>query len=228
MFRIMFLVGLVFAILFLLLSIILFIKNDVAKLIGDVTGWNARRAIKKINARGAEEVSKTQAIKKEVSNVLVHNEDTPDSAHEKLDLKPRQSIMAAIQEAQGKSMKEVSKIEKEMIILAEPATISREEQGVADEEFTTVLGGEDGLTTVLGEEVTTLLSADDEVTTVLGGEMTTVLREGDEGTTVLRQEAEAAGIPVTVEEALPDIFEVEDEATVVHTSESIEDESAGE
>ena len=89
MFRIMFLTGLAFTILFLLLSIILFVKNDVAKLIGDVTGWNARRAIKRINEKGAEEISKTQAIKTEVSNVLVRSADTTNPIHKKLELKPK-------------------------------------------------------------------------------------------------------------------------------------------
>ena len=322
MFRIMFLTGLAFTILFLLLSIILFVKNDVAKLIGDVTGWNARRAIKRINEKGAEEISKTQAIKTEVSNVLVRSADTTNPIHKKLELKPKQSIMAAIHEAQGKSVEEVFQAEDEMIVLAGQETAGTEQEKMMDDEVTSILGAEDvttvlpgeenelttvlgdgdELTTVLGEgdELTTVLGEGDELTTTLGEEVTAVLDEGNELTAVLGEDAttvldegneltavlgedattvldeedelttvlgeeettvldglenstvviadestsilnmaerivipasgedEATGILTGEEKPLPDIFEVEDQATVVHTDESIGDEFAGE
>lgn len=307
MFRIMFLTGLAFTILFLLLSIILFVKNDVAKLIGDVTGWNARRAIKRINEKGAEEISKTQAIKTEVSNVLVRSADTTNPIHKKLELKPKQSILAAIHEAQGKPVEEVFQAEDEMIVLAGKEVAGTEQEkttvlpgeeneltavlGEGDElttvlsegdelttvleegdELTTTLGEEETtvldegneLTAVLGDEVTTVLDELDELTAVLGEDVTTVLDEGDELTTVLGEEEaavldelenstvviadestsilnmaerivipasgedEATSILTGEEKPLPDIFEVEDQATVVHTDESIGDEFAGE
>lgn len=248
MFRIMFLAGLAFTILFLLLSIILFVKNDVAKLIGDITGWNARRAIKKINTRGAEEISKPQAIKTEVSKVLVHSVDTTNPIHKKLELKPKQSIMAAIHEAQGKP------VEEEMIVLVGQEVAGAEGEKMADDEITAILGEEDEttvlpkeegtaasgeeneLTAVLEEEVTTVLGEGEELTTVLGEEPTTVLSEGDELTAVLGEELttvlgegeEATRMLIGEEKPLPDIFEVEDQATVVHTEESIGDEFTGE
>ena len=55
MYEIMFYAGTVLACLFLIISIILFIKNGVWKLMGDVTGLNARRAIKKLDKKGAED-----------------------------------------------------------------------------------------------------------------------------------------------------------------------------
>lgn len=284
MFRIMFLTGLAFTILFLLLSIILFVKNDVAKLIGDVTGWNAKRAIKRINEKGAEEISKTQAIKTEVSNVLVRSADTTKPIHKKLELKPKQSIMAAIHEAQGKSVEEVFQAEDEMIVLAGKEVAGTEPERIMEDELTAVLGEGDELTTVLGEGdgLTTVLEEGDELTTTLGEEITTVLEEGNELTTVLGEdtttvldkedelttvlgeeettvldgledstvviadestsilnmaermvmpasgEDEATDILTGEEKPLPDIFEVEDQATVVHTDESIGDEFAGE
>lgn len=320
MFRIMFLTGLAFTILFLLLSIILFVKNDVAKLIGDVTGWNAKRAIKRINEKGAEEISKTQAIKTEVSNVLVRSADTTKPIHKKLELKPKQSIMAAIHEAQGKPVEEVFQAEDEMIVLAGKEVAGTEPERIMEDELTAVLGEGDELTTVLGEgdglttvleegdeltttlgeeittvleegnelttmladEITTVLEEGNELTAVLGDEITTVLAEGNELTTVLGEdtttvldkedelttvlgeeettvldgledstvviadestsilnmaermvmpasgEDEATDILTGEEKPLPDIFEVEDQATVVHTDESIGDEFAGE
>lgn len=264
MFRLMFLAGLAFTILFLLLSIILFVKNDVAKLIGDITGWNARRAIKKINTRGAEEISKTQAIKTEVSKVLVHSVDTTNPIHKKLELKPKQSIMAAIHEAQGKPVEEVFRAEEEMIVLAGQEVAGAEGEKMADDEITTILGEEDEttvlpkeegtaasgeeneltavleeevttvlgegeeLTAVLGEELTTVLSEGDELTAVLGKELTTVLSQENELTTVLGEGEEATRMLIGEEKPLPDIFEVEDQATVVHTEESIGDEFTGE
>ena len=79
MYEIMFYAGTVLACLFLIISIILFIKNDVWKLMGDVTGLNARRAIKKLDKKGAEDTSKTEAIHQEVSKVLVRRATTTGS-----------------------------------------------------------------------------------------------------------------------------------------------------
>lgn len=294
MFKIMFFTGLAFTIVFLILSVILFVKNNVAKLIGDVTGWNAKRAIKKINERGTEEISKTQAIKSEVSKVLIHSADTTKPIHKKLELKPKQSIMAAIHEAQGKSAKEVFKAEEEMIVLAgkeitgtqQKKKITKqgilegktkmsevavsvpdaesESTGVLSDEAATVLDEADEATEILAEEVTTVLDEGDEATALLAEEVTTVLGEEDEQTEVLTDNAAvnyreqesstvviadetnsilnmAEGVvPILSEEEeftmlltgeekpLPDIFEVEEQATVVHTDESIGEDIAGE
>lgn len=48
MFRMMFYTGLLSGLFFLVCSVIFFVRNHVAKLIGDVTGWNARKSIKQI------------------------------------------------------------------------------------------------------------------------------------------------------------------------------------
>lgn len=46
MYNIMFVLGLVMAIIFLTSSIILFFRNDVPKLMGDILGWNAKKTIR--------------------------------------------------------------------------------------------------------------------------------------------------------------------------------------
>ena len=72
MYEIMYYAGMVLAVAFLIATIILFIRNKVWKLIGDVTGWNAKRAIRHLQRKGAEDTSKTEAIRPETSKVLVH------------------------------------------------------------------------------------------------------------------------------------------------------------
>lgn len=57
MFMVMFYVGLTLAIIFLVVSIVLFVKNDMAKVVGDVTGWNKKRAKKKIHRISANQKS---------------------------------------------------------------------------------------------------------------------------------------------------------------------------
>ena len=54
MYQVMYYVGLSGTVIFFLLSVILFFKKDIAKLLGDVTGWNARHAIKKENIQMKE------------------------------------------------------------------------------------------------------------------------------------------------------------------------------
>lgn len=44
MYTVLFYVGLVLALIFYTASVILYVKKDVGKLIGVVTGWNARKA----------------------------------------------------------------------------------------------------------------------------------------------------------------------------------------
>lgn len=51
MYQVMFYVGFILALLFLTISIVLFFKNHVARLIGDMTGWSARKAIKYLGER---------------------------------------------------------------------------------------------------------------------------------------------------------------------------------
>jgi len=230
MFKVMFYGGLALAVICLILSVVLFIKNDVAKLIGDVTGWNARRAIKKLNKKGAEDVSKTEAIKTEVSKVLVHSASTTGTlqtvtntsdklAEPKKRRKSRRSmpedektdILQQIP-APERPVREIFQPEEEMIVLAG----NEETSLLADNEETSVLSG---------DEETSLL-ADNEETSVLSGDEETSLLADNEETSVLSgnpQDAmkEATTILIREEKPLPAIFDVEEETTVVHTEESI-------
>lgn len=60
----MFYLGMILSIFFLILSIILYVQNDVGKLIGDLTGWNAKISIKKmqkVNKKGSAKINVVKA-----------------------------------------------------------------------------------------------------------------------------------------------------------------------
>lgn len=60
MYRIMFVSGLALSGVFLICSIVLFFRNRISKLIGDLTGWNAKKAIKKKYVKHTETTLKTE------------------------------------------------------------------------------------------------------------------------------------------------------------------------
>ena len=198
MYEIMFYAGTVLACLFLIISIILFIKNDVWKLMGDVTGLNARRAIKKLDKKGAEDTSKTEAIHQEVSKVLVRRATTTGSLQavtesiekdkaqrsdrkktRKRRTKEEKTILLQNTQEQANS-NNIFEIEDEMIILAGDQKDSVAKENEAEGEYTTLLTpeGDDSQTTLLTPE------GDDSQTTLL-------TPEGDDSqTTLLTPEAE--------------------------------------
>lgn len=71
MFRIMFYVGFVGANIFLIISIVLFVRNNVAKLIGDVTGWNTKRAMKELRKMRVVEQSVDMHVEVQESSIPV-------------------------------------------------------------------------------------------------------------------------------------------------------------
>ena len=260
MFQIMYYAGLALTLIFLVLSIVFFVKNNVAKLIGDVTGWNARKAIKVINKKGAEEKSKTQAIKSDVSKVLVRDEGSSEQTQNPMEKKTKRSTTETVRETENGLGGEPAgsfQVEEDMVVLAdsdeEVTTLLEtgdEATAVLAEEETTLLETGEEETTVLAEEETTLLQAGEEETTVLAEEETTLLQAGDEETTVLTEQETVMvadgsnsilnqvmdystmavkpkiqkSVTLSADEQIPipDIFEVEEDATVVHTDESIE------
>lgn len=84
MYKNMFYVGLVGAIIFLGFSIILFVRNNVAKLIGDVTGWNVKRAKKEFDKMREEEATTLLSVpvgffEVEESFTVTHTEERIDA-----------------------------------------------------------------------------------------------------------------------------------------------------
>lgn len=74
MFKIMFYAGLALSIVFLVISIILFVRNNVAKLIGDVTGWNTKKAMKELHKKSAPR--KAENILTDSEGISVRDEGT--------------------------------------------------------------------------------------------------------------------------------------------------------
>ena len=212
MYEIMFYAGTVLACLFLIISIILFIKNGVWKLMGDVTGLNARRAIKKLDKKGAEGTSKTEAIHQEVSKVLVHRATTTGSLQavtesiekdkaqrsdrkktRKRRTKEEKTILLQNTQEQANS-NNIFEIEDEMIILAGDQKDSVAKENEAEGEYTTLLtpGGSANVTDENTDEITTQLYAEDVATDVLSeDDVTDVLyTEEDRQTALLTPEGD--------------------------------------
>ena len=212
MYEIMFYAGTVLACLFLIISIILFIKNGVWKLMGDVTGLNARRAIKKLDKKGAEGTSKTEAIHQEVSKVLVHRATTTGSLQavtesiekdkaqrsdrkktRKRRTKEEKTILLQNTQEQANS-NNIFEVEDEMIILAGDQKDSVAKENEAEGEYTTLLtpGASANVTDENTDEITTRLYAEDVATDVLSeDDVTDVLcTEEDRQTALLTPEGD--------------------------------------
>ena len=212
MYEIMFYAGTVLACLFLIISIILFIKNGVWKLIGDVTGLNARRAIKKLDKKGAEDTSKTEAIHQEVSKVLVHRATTTGSlqavtesiekdkvqrsgrkkARKRHTKEEKTTLLQNTQEQANSN--DIFEVEDEMIILAGDQKDSVAKENEAEGEYTTLLTpvGSANVTDENTDEITTRLYAEDVATDVLSeDDVTDVLyTEEDRQTALLTPEGD--------------------------------------
>lgn len=54
MYKMMFIIGLISCIFFFLVSVVIFVKNDIIKIIGDITGINAKRAMSRMQKEKEE------------------------------------------------------------------------------------------------------------------------------------------------------------------------------
>ena len=187
MYQIMFYGGLVCTFVFLIASVILFIKNDVRKKIGDLTGANARKEIKKLN----EEIQSNQERMEALSN---HNnkinfqitEDAPET--EKPQKKKRFSAKKTVSK-QDEATDLLLQDEK-TDLLAEDEVTSR----LSADEATDVLNRDEAADVLSEERVTDVLVQDalshyeEDATDVLMQESTDILY-GKDATDVLMQES---------------------------------------
>ena len=208
MYEIIFYAGTVLACLFLIISIVLFVKNGVWKLIGDVTGLNAKRAIRKLDKKGAEDTSKTEAINQEVSKVLVHRATTTGSLQAVTESvkkeKPRRVDRKKIRkrrikeekttllqdEEQKENNNSIFEVEDEIIVLAGEEKTRVVNPEAVTGEYTTLLAQEDSVYAIDEDEITTKLYAEDAATDLLSlDDVTDVLStEEDQQTTLLMPE----------------------------------------
>ena len=237
MYQIMFYVGLVCTFVFLIASVILFIKNDVRKKIGDLTGANARKEIKKLNEEIQSNQERMEALSDHNNNINFQiTEDAPET--EKPQKKKRFSAKKTVSK-QDEATDLLLQDEK-TDLLAEDEVTSRlsadEATDVLMQESTDILYGEDA-TDVLMQESTDVLYGED-ATDVLTDEATAVLTE----TLVSNAETELLYEEIKISEGAfdsilngatdPDavtedastqnnVFEIEEDVTVVHTDDSI-------
>ena len=236
MYQVMYYVGLSGTVIFFLLSVILFFKKDIAKLLGDVTGWNARHAIKKENIQMKETAiegsfqtdapvkpKRPRKRKKQdrVTQLLVREENTEHlQEDEETALLSEEEATTLL--AENEITDVLSEEEATILLHTEEAT-----ELLHTEEATELLHTEEATELLYTEEATELLQVQDEPTDILyedinistedGGSILDDAVEpenliGDENSTVILSQKE---------QPMPDIFEVEEDTTVIHTEESI-------
>lgn len=208
MYEIMYYAGMVLAVAFLIATIILFIRNKVWKLIGDVTGWNAKRAIRHLQRKGAEDTSKTEAIRPETSKVLVHKTTTtgtlqavPESEHlqqvGKTRKKKQHNFRLHKEERTSLLQKEktdtdsIFEVEEDVTVLAGAENPNRMPEAEAIDTYTTVLSSREAGEATEEEEITTKLYCEEDTAELSQDEQTDVLQSGeDEETTLLSCEGD--------------------------------------
>ena len=211
MYEIMYYAGMVLAVVFLVATIILFIRNKVWKLIGDVTGWNAKRAIRHLQRKGAEDTSKTEAIRPETSKVLVHKTTTtgtlqavPESEESehlqqvgKTRKKKQHNFRLHKEERTSLLQKEktdtdsIFEVEEDVTVLAGAENPNQMPEAEATDTYTTVLSSREAGEATEEEEVTTKLYCEEDTAELSQDEQTDVLQSGeDEETTLLSYEGD--------------------------------------
>ncbi len=206
--------GLILAIIFAIIAIVLFVVLKVPKAIGIVTGSTERKSVEEIREKGYESVqgmgaSKKDAIKNHTSKISVR--DVESSAAVKKEKKGRanyEKAIADLQNAKKGDMRELTDEEATNVLRydedGEEATdvLRYDEDG---EEATDVLRYDED-----GEEATDVLRYDED-----GEEATDVLRydeDGEEATDVLRtDDEEATDVLRTDDEEATDVLRADDE-----------------
>lgn len=180
MYEAMFYTGLVLFIIGFIVTVILFVRNDVAKIIGDLTGYNAKKAVEKIQR---EREKKKQPAREDLSEVGKKNNRRKLRKDEKTDVLPpvlnaeKEEILSTDLENAGGSEK-----------VNDIATAGFE--GVFEtEEDVTVFGGEVVThmpTTVLSEEASSQdVSVKPEEIPEFSKASTKVLKENNSGVHIL-------------------------------------------
>mgnify|MGYP004615125895 FL=1 len=187
MYQIMFYGGLVCTFVFLIASVILFIKNDVRKKIGDLTGANARKEIKKLNEEMQSNQERMEALSDHNNKINFQiMEDAPET--EKPQKKKRFSAKKTVSK-QDEATDLLLQDEK-TDLLAEDEVTSR----LSADKATDVLNRDEAADVLSEERVTDVLVQEalspyeEDATDVLMQESTDILY-GEDATDVLMQES---------------------------------------
>jgi Sec-independent protein translocase protein TatA len=238
MYEIMFYAGMACFVLGCIVSIILFVKNDIAKAIGDVTGHNARKAMKKMQQERDEKEqsgAKKKKEKKQKEKRGFFGKMRDEKTSVLLNPAPPQTIIkpAEVQKEQAAvDFSNVFQVEEEMTVLggqlvdAMPTTILS--AGVsfgskldADlEADTNILKDRTTESHILPDGISALWneSDDDEETSVLRDDATDVLTAEDATDVLVTEDA----TDVLTTEGATDVL-VTDDATDVLTTEDATD-----
>lgn len=200
--------GIALAVVFAVVAVILFVKLDIPKVIGDLSGSTARKQIREIREKGYESVqgsgaSKKDAIKSKDSTGKIEVRDIKrkTSRSEELEKKGNERYQKAVNELKKEQQSRMDEFERETDILQGPDDYEKE---------TDILTEPDDC-----ERETDILSADvdyDEATDVLTPE-----DDADEATDVLTMEDDTEGATdvLTSEddmEGATDVLTMEDDA----------------
>ena len=199
--------GIALAVVFAVVAVILFVKLDIPKVIGDLSGSTARKQIREIREKGYESVqgsgaSKKDAIKSKDSTGKIEVRDIKrkTSRSEELEKKGNERYQKAVNELKKEQQSRMDEFERETDILQEPDDYEKE---------TDILTEPDDY-----ERETDILSAEDDydqATDVLTPE------DADEATDVLTKEDDTEGATdvLTAEddmEGATDVLTAEDDA----------------
>ena len=223
--------GIALAVVFAVIAVILFVKLDIPKVIGDLSGSTARKQIKEIREKGYESLqgsgaSKKDAIKSKGSTSKIEVRDIKGkSASEEVSRKGNERYKKAVDEL-NKSRRPEEDYEKETDILRPEEDYEKETDVLRSEEDyekeTDVLRADDEY-----ERETDILTSEDEAdaaTDVLStdSDATDVLSTDDDATDVLTMDTEASDSSETdIQGEEAEKFPLLVDVVVVHTDESI-------
>lgn len=242
--------GIALAVVFAVIAVILFVKLDIPKVIGDLSGSTARKQIKEIREKGYESLqgsgaSKKDAIKSKGSTSKIEVRDIKGkSASEEVSRKGNERYKKAVdelnksrshhhirpEEADSEKATDILRpeedYEKETDILRPEEDYEKETDVLRSEEDyekeTDVLRADDEY-----ERETDILTSEDEAdaaTDVLStdSDATDVLSTDDDATDVLTMDTEASDSSETdIQGEEAEKFPLLVDAVVVHTDESI-------
>ena len=229
--------GIALAVVFAVIAVILFVKLDIPKVIGDLSGSTARKQIKEIREKGYESLqgsgaSKKDAIKSKGSTSKIEVRDIKGkSASEEVSRKGNERYKKAVDElnksrSHHHTRLEEADSEKATDILRPEEDYEKETDVLRSEEDyekeTDVLRADDEY-----ERETDILTSEDEAdaaTDVLStdSDATDVLSTDDDATDVLTMDTEASDSSETdIQGEEAEKFPLLVDVVVVHTDESI-------
>ena len=216
--------GIALAVVFSVIAVILFVKLDIPKVIGDLSGSTARKQIKEIREKGYESLqgsgaSKKDAIKSKGSTSKIEVRDIKGkSASEEVSRKGNERYKKAVDElnksrSHHHTRPEEADSEKETDVLRSEEDYEKETDVLrADDEYereTDILTSEDE-----ADAATDVLSTDSDATDVLSTD--------DDATDVLTMDTEASDSSETdIQGEEAEKFPLLVDVVVVHTDESI-------